>query len=304
MEAAASAPKRAQWNHAAARAFGLNLLLSIPPGDTLLVSGDNQLFSLVYLQVVEGWGRGTPWFEESAKLSPPLATPVLETLVASRRLSVAMWSGWEHRVFGNPSPQTLRTGPFAHGLIYRLDPPSFQEGIQLWKRMDIRELEGFRGEFNHELVALQYRYLRGVWEVQAGLDSGRAVLARAGWRGGENARFQYNLGAFYATMGWRREAEYAYRQAIYWHPDYPLPYTNLGVLLLERGESEEAMRLFRRVIQLQPSRADGYVNLGAALAQSGRLEEAVQVWRAGLAMAPGHPALLHNLERASAERTP
>lgn len=290
-----SASARETWNSRTAYAFGQNILATLPAHGTFLVSGDNQLFSLVYLQQAEGYRPDVQWIEESAKLSPVLPAQALDRLADTESIRVAMWSGWEHRVFdGGP-------GPFPSGICYGTVPMGWREGNERWKRYDTTVLERSSQEYAHRLVALQYRYLVGAWLAQGGRESAaRKILRRAEEEGGDNERFQYNLGAFYVKMGWIRDAEQVYQQAISIFPGYLLPYGNLGVLYLDQGRVKEAIELFREQVRLDPRRPDGYVNWGSALARDGRLPEAVRVWENGLQVVPGHPLLSANLERARA----
>lgn len=86
------------------------------------------------------------------------------------------------------------------------------------------------------------------------------------------------LGAAYAELGRKTEAEAEYRKALE-DPAYPTPeltYLNLGLLYASGGRTDEAIDAFRKSVEINPRYFQAHYELASILDSSGNLEEAAR----------------------------
>jgi len=298
---------------AVGHALGLDVLDAVPRGGVLGLSGDNQSFSVLYHQAVEGRRLDVRCVESRGNIFPPLDRAALHRLVSDQTstsgatgvassasdhpatLRFAVWSGWGPRV------EAEGGGSFPAGLVMSPVPISRGEGIRLWRRHRHHGLDTIDpvSSLGLRMVGLQYHYLEGERRWQGGSgEQARRAWGRALGLGFDLERFHYNLGRFYEKIGRVEDAVMQYHRAVWVNPSYSLPCNNLGVHALNGGRMKEAVGWFVRAVEADPGNIEARSNWGSALARSGRLEEAIRIWREAWALAPGHPLLEKNLRQA------
>ena len=94
-------------------------------------------------------------------------------------------------------------------------------------------------------------------------------------------------------VGYWRNSETLFRQALAVTENNYLACLLLGGALTDRGETEEAIELYRRAVQIAPFYQDGRNIYGNALLSKGRFEEAVIQFREALTLDP-NSAEAHN----------
>jgi tetratricopeptide (TPR) repeat protein len=94
-----------------------------------------------------------------------------------------------------------------------------------------------------------------------------------------------NLGSIYEEVGNFTKAEYHYRQALQFAPDYPQAHNYLGILLLRSERPAEAELHFREAIRLTKY-PDAHNNLGLLLLDSDRLVEAERQFMEAIRLRP------------------
>uniref|UniRef100_UPI00358F6F31 protein O-mannosyl-transferase TMTC2 isoform X2 n=1 Tax=Myxine glutinosa TaxID=7769 RepID=UPI00358F6F31 len=88
-----------------------------------------------------------------------------------------------------------------------------------------------------------------------------------------------NLGNVLKGQGKVREAEVAYRNALYFRGNMADMLYNLGLLLQEDNRPDEALRYYQLAITSRPTLASAYLNTGIILTSQGKTEEAKTVFR-------------------------
>jgi len=286
--------------------LGMNLLMTAEESGSLLLSGDNQLFSVVYLQEGEHWAPLVSIYEGAGKLRPALPEGALFEMAGRGPLHVGVWSRWATLL--DASGRRL----IPDGICYRTSgrSPFRGETDWRWRRLRLRDAFSSRGRgVASRMVEVQYWYFLG---ERAALEEGpsrrertRRWLERARAVGWDLERLHYNVGRFYEKMNWIDDARLAYISATRVNPEYSLPYNNLGVQAFKGGAVDEAVRLFREALAADPANVEAMNNLGSAYAernQPGDRERAITVWRLALRKIPSHPLVIENLQKIGAQR--
>ncbi|WP_076542870.1 lipoprotein NlpI [Shewanella sp. UCD-KL21] len=109
----------------------------------------------------------------------------------------------------------------------------------------------------------------------------------------QRARFHYDRGVIYDSVGLRLLAKIDFHQAIKLQPNLADAYNFLGIYYTQEGEFEPAYESFDGVLELSPQYDYAYLNRGIALYYGERYELATEDMRTFLAQAPadGYRAL-------------
>jgi predicted O-linked N-acetylglucosamine transferase (SPINDLY family) len=95
--------------------------------------------------------------------------------------------------------------------------------------------------------------------------------------------------------GKSREAEDAYRRAIFADGAHVDAWQRLGILLHQSGRTGEAIDALRRAAELGPGAADVHNNLGAVLAAAGHLPEALNAFASAVSLCANFPETHNNI---------
>ncbi|WP_350431472.1 lipoprotein NlpI [Shewanella sp. H8] len=96
----------------------------------------------------------------------------------------------------------------------------------------------------------------------------------------QRARFHYDRGVIYDSVGLRLLGRIDFHQAIKLQPDLADAYNFLGIYYTQEGEFESAYEAFDGVLELSPSYDYAYLNRGIALYYGERYELAVNDMKA------------------------
>ncbi|MBF0310001.1 MAG: tetratricopeptide repeat protein [Magnetococcales bacterium] len=102
-------------------------------------------------------------------------------------------------------------------------------------------------------------------------------------------------GACHFQAGQVAEAEFFWRQALRFKPDYAEAANNLAILLKGQKRYDEAFQAYRQALVADGANAHSWFNLGNLMRESGRLAEAEAAYRQALTLQPGSPDFLLNL---------
>jgi tetratricopeptide (TPR) repeat protein len=111
-----------------------------------------------------------------------------------------------------------------------------------------------------------------------------------------------NLGAALSRQGRYGEAIGQFTKALALRPDYREARFNMGEALAGEGRYEEALYHYRRVIDLQPEFAEAHNNIAIVYARMGRLDQAVLHFREAIRIRPGYRQAVNNLKIAEEQK--
>ena len=111
----------------------------------------------------------------------------------------------------------------------------------------------------------------------------------------DNYNAHHGLGMALDRQGRVDEAIAEYREAIREKSDYAEAYNNLGVDLAHQGHLDEAMTQFATALKLTPKYADPHNNIGTTLEKQGRFDEAMEQFQEALKLKPAFADAHYNL---------
>jgi Flp pilus assembly protein TadD len=111
------------------------------------------------------------------------------------------------------------------------------------------------------------------------------------------------LGIALGKKGQLDEAIRQFQEAIRLKPDHADAYNSLGAALGKKGQMDEATREFQEALRLNPAHAEAHNNLGAALYQKGQTDEAIRQFQEALRLRPEYAGARRNLDAVLATRT-
>ncbi len=91
------------------------------------------------------------------------------------------------------------------------------------------------------------------------------ILARAELTTEQRARFHYDRGVIYDSVGLRILGRIDFHQALKLQPDLADAYNFLGIYYTQEGEFESAYEAFDAVLELSPEYDYAFLNRGIAL---------------------------------------
>jgi tetratricopeptide (TPR) repeat protein len=106
------------------------------------------------------------------------------------------------------------------------------------------------------------------------------------------------LGLTRQQIGYWRDSEALFRQALAVTENNDVARNGLGIALGKKGQLDEAIRQFQEAIRLKPDHADAYNSLGAALGKKGQMDEATREFQEALRLNPDHAEAHNNLGAA------
>jgi len=111
----------------------------------------------------------------------------------------------------------------------------------------------------------------------------------------DQARWHYDCGIAYRSVGDTDHAIEKYRQAVAIDPSHGPALYNLGLALAAQDRLDEAIVQYRRALAIRPDYADAHNNLGNALLRQGKLDEAVEHYHQALQIRPNYALAHRNL---------
>lgn len=105
----------------------------------------------------------------------------------------------------------------------------------------------------------------------------------------QNFFIHTNYGVALERKGDSSGAMSQYREALKFHPDYPLALNNVGSLLANEGRYSESVIFFRKALAKDPNFTTARYHLGLALSRISALPQAFNEWLLILQESPDHP---------------
>ncbi|QYJ79679.1 lipoprotein NlpI [Shewanella acanthi] len=114
------------------------------------------------------------------------------------------------------------------------------------------------------------------YKVEVTLAKLNEILSAVELTNEQRARFHYDRGVIYDSVGLRLMARIDFMQALKLQPDLADAYNFLGIYFTQEGEYDSAYEAFDGVLELSPNYDYAYLNRGIALYYGGRTDLAVK----------------------------
>ncbi|MBN1591870.1 MAG: tetratricopeptide repeat protein [Candidatus Coatesbacteria bacterium] len=278
--------------------YGSNLLSHLPVNSALFAKGDNQIFSLLYLQAIEGHRADVALFDAYGDLAVPLRSFAGFRFGELQPKIEFVCRDFDACFFGfTPDSQlgSLAKDAVPFGALFRTGKDiGLPETI--WPLYELRGLDDasiFRRMLSQEITST-YHFRKAEYLRLRGDDEGwKRELLAASQAGGEVDFMRARLGDGYAEAGMIDEAIDEFRAAISLNPNKADYYNQLGVLYRRCGRDGDAIKVFQKALSLEPKESSYAYNLGNALSGADRLDEAISYYERALEGAD-NPAEIHN----------
>ncbi len=139
----------------------------------------------------------------------------------------------------------------------------------------------------------------GLTRLQLGYWKNSETLFRQALEVTKNNQFAHKaLGDALLKEGQIDEAIRQFQEAIRLKPDDADIHYNLGNALLKKDQTDEAIRQFHEVVRLKPDDADAHNNLGNAFLKQGQIDEAIRQFQEVIHLKPDDAEAHNNLATA------
>ena len=288
--------------------YGTNILRSIPEGATLLIGGDNILFPVAYLRLVENarpdlalydrhnlffkmpflYRDGPTFFGKWEKLRC-----IIEAELAKIREYVYI------AVFNKEVISDRGFDLIPHGLTYRAAPrdkfeSALREETNLWPYYI---LESVNGSFYRDYMN---RSVTGYFFLKMGRDLifmekkslGIEVLKKTSSIAYNDQVLHRDLAVFYTDMGMYEEGLTELKICSRLSTDAGMLHNTWGYYYDKTGHIPEAIEAFKKSIAANPQDFNTYNNLGLMYLKAGRRNQAREAFRKSLSLNPEQPKLI------------
>jgi len=289
--------------------YGQDLLRTLEPNSIFIVSDDTALFTLYYLQYVEGVRedvRLIPTYRpvksdcvEIKRKWPEIVPPGKNNFGERFVMDIIEYNIERHPIYVL-SPYFLPgVFPFNHipqGLVKKVNrdglynlPVNREDYVQELKREDFFKLYQVRDrrDYNafhdnrrasfvisryaeaHNDMAVAYNYLSEFDEAIK--ECKKALEVKPDFAEAFN-----NLGSIYFRKNSIDDAIWSFKKAIQYKPDYAEAHNNLGSAYGAVGQNRLAMAEFRKAVRIKPDYVDAHYNLGTGLGMlEGQYDKAI-----------------------------
>lgn len=282
-----------------------NLLGPVPEGSAILVKGDNQIFTSLYLHAVEGFRPDLSLYDAYGDLALDLRS-FAGFRDAERSLPAAQVCEVHPACFLGTAPDRYY-GEWAKnaqlaGILHAIGGrPGSAESASFWGLYDLQGVDDphvFKRIMSQEIAA-SYHFYRAKYYIERNDKAGWLKHLRLASRAGEQVHFvRAKVADEYAQAGMMNEALREFEAARRLNPNDADIHNQLGVLYRKLGMADDAVNAFEAALRLQPNESDYAFNLGNALTAAGRLDEAVKLYERALEGASNPAEVYNNLGQA------
>jgi len=295
--------------------YGRNILEMPDVPSYLFVAQDNEVFTVAYLQMVEGWRTKTVTvYDELGCVFPNIYGEYFLAIgkaAHQARLKTIQRRGLEttdrpiYYVLASAYRKFEDLQDIQQGIVFTAHPRQHRNGEgEPWRRMETSALhlppEG--QEYLVRDILAQYHLLLGDWHRQREeRDLAMRAFQRAA-RVGETVDWvPSNVGSALMREGRLAEAIAEYERAVWLNPRKAAAHYDLAIAYNKAGRTEEAIAQYRQALDLDPRYASARNNLGNIYLRQGRVEEAIREYRAGIEADPENVQAIFNLGGALEE---
>ena len=283
--------------------YARNLLAPMPHGAALFAKGDNQIFSLLYVQSVEGCRPDISLHNAYGDIAIPLSSFAGFRRGAQQPKIEQVCRSHDACFFGFTPDQELgawATDAEPLGVLFGLgDTAGLAESVWgLYRFQGIDDRVIFKRILAQEIASGYHFHLARHYFRRGDMDGWKRELALTSRAGGQVDFMRAKVADDYAEAGMTDDAIREFNAARELNP-YQADYSNqLGVLYRRQGRNAEAIGAFSSALDLEPDKSAYAYNLGNALSGAGRIDEAISFYEQALHGAANPAEIYNNLGQA------
>lgn len=304
------APCDQSRNHTAYE-HAVNIFRTVDPGGTLFVDGDNNIFPVTYVRVVEGMGERVTLYDrhnmffrmpyigaerESFRFQGTWeeVRAVLEREIISTRVDQGVFFA----VFDPHAvhvPEGFAQVPF--GILTRaLRNPAALNSHEARKIWDHYSTVSFEDDFqrdylNRQLCAHFYFRIGRHFFLEGMNEPGLRYLEKASRIGFNDEMIHSDIAVFLTDMGLFKEARKELELSLRYHEDLGGVHNNWGYYYHKLGDYDQAVKAFEIAVEISPQRVAYHNNLAFSLLEAGRIGEAASRLSRSLSIQPNQPKI-------------
>ncbi len=260
--------------------YGVNILNTLEPNSNLIVNGDNEIFSLLYLTRVEKMRPDVTLYD---KIDGFIFKDINSIVSADKK----------NELNDNPALifEILRQkteGPiyFTSDLQYQQSPAVKSIPFGILYRV-LRENESFD---KPELDSIWRRYiLRYVFSDRVYKDTMDKLII---------ANYFISRGEYFFLLGNKEKGKNSYDIASEIGRDILSVHNHLYHMYIYRNLLNESVKEINKSLSLKPDIAEAYYDLGVIFGNSGRYEDAIGLWRKALSIKPDFKGARESIKKA------
>lgn len=267
-------------DHFVAYDYGNCLLFTLPYESTVIASGDNSMFSLAYLQLVEKKRPDVEVYDDAGYIFPNIYGKGFMKLPALEQDKV--------RVSVQKEIITKAKGK----VFYTLENTKHDmTGIELKSFGLLQEviLNKKPEEKNELLFWIGYK-IHGINNPEM---RERDYITR-----NLVAQYFYQFGNFYYEHKNAKLAKYNYDRANVIGYDNEWIQSNLGIILMNKNDVDSAIKLCEEAVKINPLSAEAHLNLGTAYDSKGLADKAIAEYKEAIKIKKEYAIAYFNLGNA------
>jgi len=294
----------------------INIFRTTQAGDILLMSGDNNVFPIVYGRIVERMEEDVTlyvrnnnifkWLREESEGQPnPDSWRERRNRAEMRMIEEKGDRNVLYAVFGTSQialPDQYHFLPF--GVLYRVvqenDHVATDTVARVWRYYSSESFYGnFERDFMTREVCAYFHFNNGKFLLLSGQrNSGLKSMNLASRIGYDDQLIHNDMAIFLIDRGLFEEGRFELEKALLYHEDISGVYNNWGYYYSKIGDYDNAVSSFQKALDLKPTDVGYHNNLGFALYELGRYEESLITLHRSLSINSDQPAIGEFIEKS------
>ncbi|MEK6647219.1 MAG: DUF2723 domain-containing protein [Candidatus Firestonebacteria bacterium] len=290
--------------------YAVNILKSMPKNSILFTKGDNQMFPLAELQMVENvrtdikiyddWGYVFPNIYDIFGENYSFLNDEEQAVVRAKVQRIILAQRDEPIYYTAASSMSMLQEVKAEqvGMIYRVSKPNAYKSDNSEKVWDSYLMRGIDDkdiykDYLARNVGAQYHYFLGKHYYNKNMFAqADEEFAKASATGYDMESMYNNLAVAYFEKGDYQKAIKEFKKAIEVNPKKPEIHWNVGMVYWTMGLYDDAISEFRTAIDLKPNYVNAHFNMALAYLKKGDKTQANFYLDKTLQINPGHSEAL------------
>ncbi len=269
----------------------LNTLKTLEKDSILFILGDDFVFPMAYLKVVEKRRPDVEVYEAFGNVFKNIYGKHTGSEAGRMKVRTEFANSTDRPVWFTKDIDTGGLTVKPVGILFRVirDGEIWQERREVWDSYNMRGVydDKLYKDYRSRIISLRYPFLRAEYYKQKN-DTDNAILSyRKACRAGRDVEGVFlDLGNIYYNNGRNREAMAAYDESVRINTGYASGYNGKGLVYNNKKEWDRAIEQFLLAVKHEPDFASGYNNMGIAYFRKGLVNESLKMFEKAMKIDP------------------